>query len=162
LYADYIDVPFAEINVKELDKAALKLVPERIARQYNVAVLGVDNDDKKILAMEDPDDVQAIDFLQKQLGSQLDIRIATSADFQDALGEHRANVGPELGKVISEQEEEASVEEEVNEDDLAEDSPTAQTVNLILEYAINGGASDIHIEPREEYVLVRYRVDGIL
>ncbi len=47
-------------------------------------------------------------------------------------------------------------------DEIAEDSPIAQTVNLIIEYAIKNSASDIHIEPRETYVSVRYRVDGIL
>jgi type IV pilus assembly protein PilB len=58
------------------------------------------------------------------------------------------------------QEEEE--EEDIDEEDLAEDSPIAQTVNLIIEYGVKSGASDIHIEPRENYVLVRYRVDGIL
>ncbi len=161
LYADYIDVPFVEINVKELDKGALKLIPERIARKYNVALIGVAKDDRKILAMQDPDDVQAIDFLQKQIGGQIDIRIATTADILAALDQYRENISSELGKVISEQDEELE-QEEVDEKEIAEDSPIAQTVNLILEYAINGGASDIHIEPREEYVLVRYRIDGIL
>ena len=49
----------------------------------------------------------------------------------------------------------------VSDDDIAEDSPIAQTINLLLEYAIRSSASDIHIEPREEYVQVRYRIDGV-
>ena len=52
--------------------------------------------------------------------------------------------------------------EEVDESDLAEDSPIAQTVNLIIEYGVKAGASDIHIEPREDFVVVRYRIDGML
>src|SRR5690606_38404616 len=61
--------------------------------------------------------------------------------------------------------EEQSIEEEaeqISEEDVAEDSPIAQTVNLIIEYGVKSGASDIHIEPRETYVVVRYRIDGIL
>lgn len=160
-YADHVGVPFVEIDPKELDKGALKLLPERIARKYHVAVIGIGANDHKILAMEDPDDVQAIDFLQKELGSDLDIRIATSQDILAAIDQYRGNISSELTKVIAEDEPEAEAEE-VAEDEIAEDSPIAKTVNLILEYAIQGGASDIHIEPREDTIIVRYRIDGIL
>jgi type IV pilus assembly protein PilB len=54
------------------------------------------------------------------------------------------------------------VDENVSEEDVAEDSPIAQTVNLLIEYAVKAGASDVHIEPRENFVSVRYRIDGIL
>ena len=53
-------------------------------------------------------------------------------------------------------------EEDVDESDVAEDSPIAQTVNIIIEYGVKAGASDIHIEPRENDVVVRYRIDGLL
>jgi type IV pilus assembly protein PilB len=72
-------------------------------------------------------------------------------------------MGTEITKVVAaEDDEEAKEEEEVDEQDLAEDSPIAQTVNLIIEYAIRSSASDIHIEPRDDHVIVRYRVDGVL
>lgn len=162
LYAEYIDVPFTEVNVKELDRAALKLIPERIARKYNVALIGIGDDGRPTLAMEDPDDIQAIDFIQKEVEGDLKITIATKQDILAALDQYRENIGSELTKVITEQDEEAEKDEEVDEEDVAEDSPIAQTVNLILEYAIKSGASDIHIEPRDSHVVVRYRVDGIL
>jgi type IV pilus assembly protein PilB len=160
-FAEEIDVPFTDINVKDLPKETLHLVPERIARQYNVVVFGVDDDGKKLLAMEDPDDIQAISFLQKQLGNDLKIFIATRTNILQALDQYRGNISSEITQVIS-AEGDDTADEAVSEEDVAEDSPVAQTINLIIEGAIKSSASDIHIEPREGYVSVRYRIDGIL
>lgn len=162
LYAEEIDVPFVELNAKEIQREVLRLIPERVARQYAVVLFGVEEDGTKLLAIEDPDDIQAVSFLQKQLGNQIKIHIATAANIQSALDQYRGNIGNELTKVISPEDEEETLDEPIDEADLAEDSPIAQTVNLIIEYAVRSGASDIHIEPRENYVSVRYRVDGIL
>ncbi len=162
LYAEEIDVPFIELNAKDIKRDILKLIPERIANRYRVVLFGVEEDGSKLLAMEDPDDIQAITFLQKQLGNDLKVFIATTTHVQQALDQYRGNVGSELTKVLSPDETDEIDESGVDEEDLAEDSPIAQTVNLIIEYAIKSGASDIHIEPRETYVTVRYRVDGIL
>ena len=162
LYATEIDVPFVELNPKEIEREVLRLVPERIARQYHVVLFGVEEDGTKLLAMEDPDDIQALNFLQKQLGT-IRVHVATGSNIASALDQYRGNVGSELTKVLSEDDLETEEEAEVvSAEDVAEDSPIAQTVNLIIEYAIKSGASDIHIEPRDDYVIVRYRVDGIL
>ncbi|GAC1391177.1 MAG: type IV-A pilus assembly ATPase PilB [Candidatus Saccharimonadales bacterium] len=162
LYAEEADVPFIELNAKEIKREVLRLIPERIARQYGVVLFGVEDDGTKLLAMEDPDDIQAINFLQKQLGTQLKIHVATATNVQSALDQYRGNVSSELTKVLTAEDEAEEDVAEVNEEDVAEDSPIAQTVNLIIEYAVKAGASDIHIEPRENYVIIRYRVDGIL
>lgn len=163
LYADEIDLPFVELNTKEIPREILKLVPERIARQYKVIMFGVEDKGTKLLAMEDPDDIQALNFLQKQLGTDIKVHVATTSNLAAALDQYKGSVSSELTKVLTEEENAADdVDEDVSEEDLAEDSPIAQTVNLIIEYAIKSGASDIHIEPREDHVIVRYRVDGIL
>lgn len=162
LYADEIEIPFIELNTKEIKRDVLRLIPERIARQYKVAVFDVEKSGTKLLAMEDPDDIQAITFLKKQLGDDIKVYVTTGSMIQSALDQYRGNISSELTKVISPEDQEEEQEEEINEEDLAEDSPIAQTVNLLIEYAVKSGASDVHIEPREEYVLVRYRVDGIL
>lgn len=162
LYAKEIDVPFIELNPKEIKREVLTLIPERIARQYKAVIFGVKEDGSKLIAMEDPDDIQALSFLQKQLGTDLKVHITCASEIETALDQYRGNVGSELTKVLTSEEENEETAEEVNEEDLAEDSPVAQTVNLVIEYAIKSGASDIHIEPRENHVLVRYRVDGIL
>jgi type IV pilus assembly protein PilB len=165
LYAEEIDIPFIELNPKEIKREALRLIPERIAKQYAVVLFGVEEDGSKLLAMEDPDDIQAVNFLQKQLGTDIKVHIATSTNIQQALDQYRGgSIGTELTKVVTAEdvEESTDIEDEVSEEDLAEDSPIAQTVNLLIEYAIRSGASDIHIEPREAYTSVRYRVDGVL
>lgn len=163
LYAQEIDIPFIELNAKEIPREVLRLVPERIARQYKVVLFGVEDDGSKLLAMEDPDDVQALNFLQKQLGTDIKVHVTTSSLISAALDQYRGNVSTELTKVLSPEEAELEDEEDLpDEADLAEDSPIAQTVNLVIEYAIKSGASDIHIEPREGHVVVRYRIDGIL
>lgn len=163
LYAKEADVPYVDLNPKEVKREILRLIPERIARQYSAVVYDVDEDGNKLLAMEDPDDIQAFNFLQKQLGTNLKVFVATSSSIQATIDQYRGNIGSELTKVISDEEKEEETEtEDVSEEDLAEDSPIAQTVNLLIEYAVKAGASDIHIEPRENHVLVRYRVDGIL
>jgi type IV pilus assembly protein PilB len=162
LYSDEIDIPYVELNPKEIKREVLKLVPERIARQYGVVLYGVEEDGTKLLAMEDPDDIVAINFLQKQLGNKIKVNIAPASAIQAALDQYRGSIGSELTQVIVPEDDEATDEEEVSEEDLAEDSPIAQTVNLLIEYAIRSGASDIHIEPRDSFVSVRYRIDGIL
>lgn len=160
LYATEIGVPFVEIVARNLRKEVLKLIPEHIARQYSVVLFDVTMDGAKLLAMEDPDDVQALNFLQKQLGSDIKIHVATRSNILSALDQYRGNITSELTQVIA--SDTTQDEEEVSEEDVAEDSPIAQTVNLIIDYAIKQSSSDIHIEPREDYVSIRYRVDGQL
>ncbi|MBC7581849.1 type II/IV secretion system protein [Aeromicrobium sp.] len=162
LYADEIEVPFIELNAKEVKREILKALPERIARQYRSVVFEAEKDGEISIAMEDPDDIQALNFLHKQLGNELKIFIAPATMIQATLDQYRGNISSELTKVISD-EAAADVEEEVvSEDEVAEDSPIAQTVNLIIEYGVKANASDIHIEPREGFVIVRYRIDGML
>ena len=161
IYAEYADIPFIELNPKEIDKTTLDLIPERMARQYNAAVFKIEGTTKH-LAMEDPDDVQALDFIQKQIGSDYKLYIATKENILQVLENYRDGVAEELSEVIAEQEEDIEKQEAISEDEIAEDSPVAQTVNLILEYAIRANASDIHIEPRDDYLQVRCRIDGVL
>lgn len=161
LYAEAIEVPYVDINAKEIKTDCLKLLPERIARQYNAVVFDIDSDGVQMLVMEDPDDIQALNFLKKQLGNNIRVYITTASLLQAALDQYRDNIGNELTKVIS-NDDVADETEQVDEGDLAEDSPVAQTVNIIIEYGVKAGASDVHIEPREDYVVVRYRIDGLL
>ncbi len=164
LFADEIGIPYTEINVKELDKETLKQLPENIAKLYNMVVFGGSIDtpeEPRQIAMLDPDDLQAIDVLHKLFGQNIKIFITTKYNILSALDQYRGNIGSEISKIVTD-EDEANEAEEISEEDIAEDSPIAQTVNLIIEYAVKSGASDIHIEPREKHVLIRYRIDGVL
>jgi len=162
LYAKEIDVPFVELEGKKLDKMILARIPERTARKYNAVLYAMDGDVPK-LAMDDPDDLQAIDFLQKELGQSMEISIATTKDILAALDDYKGEIGNEISKVVSSENTEEDPKDQVEEtEDISEDSPIAQTVNLLVQYAIKQKASDVHIEPRENVVQVRYRIDGVL
>lgn len=160
LYSKVIKVPFIEIDPKDIDHNTITLIPERIARQYNAVLFKVFKNQKR-LAMEDPDDVQAVDFIKKYIGQNFKLYIAPKSQIMAAFDRYRESIASEITKVIAVQKGQPE-EEEVSAKEVAEDSPTAQTVNLLLEYAIAGGASDVHIEPRETYVQIRYRIDGVL
>ena len=112
--------------------------------------------------MDDPDDVQAVNFIEKEIGTNTRVYIAPRSNILECLEGYRGDVTQELKEVIDIQREDDGSNQKVTEAEVAEDSPIAQTVNLLLEYAIRSNASDIHIEPREQFVQVRYRIDGVL
>jgi len=162
MFAEYAQIPFIELDPGEIPRDVLTKIPERIARQYNAVLFKIDEDGTMHLAMDDPDDVQAVSFIQKEIGENTKIYLATRDNILACLENYRGDVNQELNAVINIQREDSGDNQTVTEADVAEDSPIAQTVNLLLEYAIRSNASDIHIEPREEYVQVRYRIDGVL
>lgn len=162
LYAKYANLRFVQLNPQDINRDHLNTIPERIARQYHAIVFRVDDNGIVHLAMDDPDDVQAISFIEKEIGNDAEIYIATTSNIDDCLQIYRGDVNEELKEVINVQREEDIDAQKVSDSDVAEDSPIAQTVNLLLEYAIRSSASDIHIEPREEFVQIRYRIDGVL
>ena len=161
-FSSYSDIPYVELDPDNIPPDVLKLIPERVARQYNAVVFKIGEDGVRHLAMEDPDDVQAVNFIQKEIGTNSRIYIATKDNIISALDAYRGDVNQELNEVIDFQREDEVDTQTVNEQDIAEDSPIAQTVSLLLEYAIRSHASDVHIEPREEFVQIRYRIDGVL
>lgn len=165
-FSDYSGIPYIEVDPHTVSVETLKLIPERVARQYMAVLFQVDPDGVHHLAMEDPDDVQAINFIQKEIGSNSKIYIATHDNILTTLDMYRGDVNKELNEVIDGQrktdETTVTSSSSVTEKDIAQDSPIAQTVNLLLEYAIRSHASDVHIEPREDSIQVRYRIDGVL
>ena len=163
-FSDYADVPFIELSPQTVPAEVLKLIPERVARQYMAVLFKIDEDKVYHLAMEDPDDVQAVNFIQKEIGTNSRIYIATRDNIMAVLDMYRDDVNKELDEVIEVQREagQTTAAQSAAEQDISEDSPIAQTINLLLEYAIRSHASDVHIEPREDFVQVRYRIDGIL
>lgn len=159
LYANYIDIPFVELNAKEIEVETLKIIPERIAKKYRVVIFGIGDKGEKLLAINEPDDIQAIDFLKKELGENIVLHMTTMDTIKEVMGHYHQNLDSQISDTVAIEEEE---EEEITEEDIGEDSPITKTVNLIIEYAIRSGASDIHIEPHQEFVQVRYRIDGVL
>ena len=162
LYATYADIPYIELDPRDIHSDILMRIPERIARQYNAVIFKIDPNGLIHLAMDDPDDVQAVNFIEKEIGTNTRVYIAPRSNILECLEGYRGDVTQELKEVIDIQREDDGSNQKVTEAEVAEDSPIAQTVNLLLEYAIRSNASDIHIEPREQFVQVRYRIDGVL
>jgi len=161
-FSEYAEIPYIEITPHDVPFDVLQKIPERIARQYNAVLFKVDEDGTNHLVMDDPDDVQAVNFIEKQIGTNTKIYIAPHDNIVALLDAYRGDVSQELEEVIDIQRADNTENDAVSEQDIAEDSPIAQTINLLLESAIRSHASDVHIEPREGYVQVRYRIDGIL
>ncbi len=162
MIAEYIGVPFIRINPKDVSEEVLRKIPEHIARQYNAVLFAAAEDGTLSLAMDDPDDVQALNFIQKEIGYNTRVFLATKNNILECLDIYRGDVNKEIDQVIATQQDAQTENQTVAEEEFAENSPVAQTVNLLLEYAIKSSASDIHIEPREEFVQIRYRIDGVL
>lgn len=161
-FAEYTNTPYYEIGTRVIPSDILNKIPERIARQYNAILFDIDENGVNHLAMDDPDDVLALNFIEKQIGSNTKVYITTHQNILSALEAYRGDVNQELNEVIDIQRVDNTENESISEQELSENSPVAQTANLLLEYAIRSHASDIHIEPREGFVQIRYRVDGVL
>lgn len=162
-FSEYTGIPLIHIRPEDVSTDILKKIPERVARQYMAVLFKIDDDGVHHLAMEDPDDIQAVNFIQKEIGTNSHIYIASKDNILEILDLYRGDVNKELNEVIEVQRESGEEQKnDVSTDDISEDSPIAQTVNLLLEYAVRSHASDIHIEPREEFVQIRYRIDGVL
>lgn len=164
LYAKHADIPFAVLDPRDITTEILSKIPERIATQYKAILFKIDDDGTMHLAMDDPDDIQAVNFIQKEIGENTIIYIATHENILACLEVYKGDVNEKLNDVIDIQRTEESETQDVSAEisDTSENSPVAQTINLLLEYAIRSSASDIHIEPREGFVQIRYRIDGVL
>lgn len=162
--AEYTQTPFIDLGPSDLNYEIVKKIPERIARQYRAILFKIDESGMNHLAMEDPDDVQAINFIEKEIGNNTTVYITTPDNITTALETYDHNIGQQLEAVVESQSNipSATIKQENISRELKEDSPIAKTVNLILEYAVRLNASDIHIEPRDNYIQIRYRIDGIL
>ncbi|MCX6784588.1 MAG: GspE/PulE family protein, partial [Candidatus Komeilibacteria bacterium] len=107
----------------------------------------------------DPDNIQIAEFLQKKLDQNILVHLATPASIEYALNQYHQNLEAEFKNLTKPQEQ---LETTGDLKSLAEDLPIVRIVESLLEYAVFESASDIHIEPLEKEVIVRYRIDGLL
>ncbi|GAB3135376.1 GspE/PulE family protein [Marisediminicola antarctica] len=160
--AEKLSLPFVELVDYPVDRVAVALVPAAVCRRYQVLPIAI-SEGKLVLAMVDPGDVFALDDVgaASQMGV---IRVvAERSDLTAALDRHHRADG-ELSDLTSAIEEDsAASESESSLGDAADDDvPIVRFVNLIVSQAIQDRASDIHIEPAERDLRVRYRIDGVL
>lgn len=164
LVSDFLKVPFVDLTKIKIPQEDLKIIPEPIARRH--LVIAFRRKEKELdLAMTDPDDLQTREFVKKKTGFIIKPYLATKSGMDYALAQYHSSLKAEFEKIlITKKEDKArTVEEEGQElKKMAEEIPVVRVVDTLLEYAIFEAASDIHIEPQEKEVTVRYRIDGIL
>jgi type IV pilus assembly protein PilB len=163
-----LGIPFVSLKNMKIDFETLTLIPEPVARTHNI-IAYKKNDQSLEVAMLDTADLPAIDFIKKKVGLRIQPRLTDTESMREALRQYQKTLKDEFGDLIMKDASELKVlneeGEEVSEQDLkkmAEDLPVVRIVDTLLRHAIIQGASDIHIEPMEQEVLVRYRIDGIL
>jgi general secretion pathway protein E len=141
---------------------ALNLIPEKLARKYNAVPLAV-NDNTLRVAMANPDDILAIEAMAAKTKMRIEPVMATSLDVQEAIDFNYKAFG-EIGKQFGfvSPTIDTAVTDRALAAEIADDSPVAKALNLLVEEAVKSRSSDIHIEPEEDRLRVRYRIDGIL
>lgn len=168
IMSEQLNIPPIDLSKYKIDKELTKIIPEKIARHYSlvpISKLG----SVLTVATSDPLNVFAIDDLKMMTKYKIDLVIATENDVKDAINTAYGIHAQEISKII--EEIEASDVEVVEEEEHldvseitaeSEKAPIVTMVSLILNEAMKKRASDIHIEPCEKYLRVRYRIDGAL
>lgn len=165
-----LGIPFINLKGQNLDKDILNLIPEPIARKHNVVAFEKRQDSLEV-AMLDTDDLQALNSIKKKVGLKILPRLTDSESIRGALLQYQKNLKDEFGDIIKTDSDEIKTitdkipNEEASPGDLkklAEELPVVRIVDTLLKHAIIQNASDIHIEPLEDQILIRYRIDGLL
>ena len=139
---------------------ALQLIPETIARQYNIIPLEISGNVLKV-AMSDPNDILAIEALTTRSQMRIEPKKADAEEIQDAI-DFSYQSYEEIEKHISDISLDSDAAEESIKLDTVIDAPVAHALTLIIDEALKSRASDIHLEPQEDKLRVRYRIDGTL
>ena len=163
-----LGIPFVSLINEKIDFPVLSLIPEPIARNDNIVAYKKSASGLEV-AMLDVDDLPVIDFIKKRSGLKILPRLTDTSSIRAVLMQYRKSLQAEFQNII--QKESSTLETPVNEEaekseaelqKMAEDLPVVKIVDSLIIHAILQNASDIHIEPGEKDLTVRYRIDGIL
>ncbi|MCG2694867.1 GspE/PulE family protein [Candidatus Parcubacteria bacterium] len=164
-----LGIPFVSLIGQKIDFDILSVIPEPIARTHNIIAFKKTPKELEV-AMLDVDDLEAINFIKKKVNLKILPRLTGVESIKNALLQYQKSLKAEFGDIIQKQSQSLKVlpEDEgnkISKEDLkkiAEDLPVVRIVDTLLKHAIIQDASDIHIEPMEDKLLIRYRIDGIL
>ena len=167
IQAYVLGIPFVSLKEHKIPPDVLALIPEPIARTHNIVAFKKEGDSLEV-AMLDVEDLASIDSMRKKTGLKILARLTDTDSIKHSLLQYQKSLKDEFGDIIS--TEAGKLKTNAADTDLsgadlkkmAEDLPIVRIVDTLLKHAIVQGASDIHIEPMEAEVLVRYRIDGIL
>jgi type IV pilus assembly protein PilB len=170
MQAYLLGIPFVDLKPQRIEFETLSLIPEPIARAHNIISFKKAGETLEV-AMLDTDDLAAIDFIKKKTHLKILPRLTDAASVKSALLQYQKSLRAEFGDLIKEETDalkqlpDGGGEEAVSATDLkkrAEDLPIVRIVDTLLKHAVIQSASDIHIEPMEKELVVRYRIDGLL
>lgn len=159
--AQHLGLDYVDLSEHPIDLSALQLVPDNLARRYHAVPIGFERG-RLVLAMADPGNIVAIDDIRTVSGREVKVVVATRSAIQAAIDRHHhfdgeaADISAQASRELGEDEGLAAVRE------VVEDAPVVKLVNLLITQAVAERASDIHVEPGESGVRVRYRIDGVL
>lgn len=163
-----LGIPFVDLKKKRIDPAILSLIPEPVARNNNIVAYAKDGDVLEVATLN-TEDIASIDNIRKKVGLKVKVRLTDDASIKNALVQYQKSLKEEFGDIISRESKSLKVIKEGGDDiseaelkKIAEDLPVVRIVDTLLKHAIIQKASDIHIEPAEHEVIVRYRIDGLL
>jgi len=164
MQAHILGIPFISLAGSKIEPEVLALIPEPIARKNNIVAYKKTPDSLEV-AMLDTNDLEAINFIKKKVGLKILPRLTDTASLKSVLLQYQKTLKEEFGDIIktaSQSIGDSSALDEKGLKSLAEDVPVVKIVDTLLRHAVIQGASDIHAEPMEEKLLIRYRIDGIL
>lgn len=164
-----LGIPFVNLKEQRIPLDILSLIPEPIARSHNIIAFKKTEQELEV-AMLDTEDLPAIDSVAKKTRLKILARLTDDDSIRHSLLQYQKSLKEEFGDLITTEAgkltvvQEATGNEASDEDlkKMAEDLPIVRIADTLLRHAIIQGASDIHVEPMEHEVLVRYRIDGIL
>ena len=164
--AEFLRIPFVDLNEIGFAPEALALVPQSVAEKYKVVPYKMDTKDKSLwVAMSNPLDLETVEFLEKKTNLKIKTAMAEVKQIEAFIREkyeREKGITSEVTKALDEQKVDDYKEEGNKRQKVSAEAPIAKIVSTMLEYAVKSRASDIHIEPMEENVRIRYRIDGIL
>jgi type IV pilus assembly protein PilB len=158
--AEYLDIPYINLKGREIKKDIVNLIPGPVAGTHQVIAFDKEKNQIK-LAMTDPTDIQTIEFLRRKTGLEPKVYITCPGELKEAMRQYHTGIEEDLqGLQIVQENGEPLDNKELKK--AAQELPIINIVNTVLEHAVYEGASDIHIEPLEKQVTIRYRIDGVL
>ncbi|MBI4974037.1 type II/IV secretion system protein [Candidatus Roizmanbacteria bacterium] len=160
--AFFLNVPFIDISASAADPQALNFIPESVARTYNVLPYAYDPKTESVyVATGDPLNFNLNDFLEKKTNKRVILTLANIDDIIHGISvSYSHGLSPEVKEALAEVSSDVIKQKEATT--VVKEAPIAKIVDTILEFAMKGRASDIHIEAEEDKTRVRYRIDGVL
>lgn len=162
LYSEFFKTPVIKLRGRLIKKSVLSIISEEMARTRRIAVFDKDDNGFLYLAMEDPGDLETINFVEKYTNMSVKVFLTTSRDLDYVYSLYGKEVVEDFKKVIEDNIRETARLKLMRENEVAEELPIINIVDAILAYAISLNTSDIHIEVLRETVLIRFRIDGVL